>query len=521
MNSFIRPDERPAWQALVRLAQVPRPTLRELLLQPQRRLAQPLHAAGIALDASHQCIDDSVHQGLLALAEQCGVISQAQAMARGEPVNTTEGRAALHMALRGSDWSQAPWSASIRGEVAAELDRVCDFADAVRQGSWKTPGGSVITDVVNIGIGGSDLGPRMAAAALADPRDRAVRVHFVSNPDAFALDEVLARLNAASTGFIIQSKSFTTQETLTLAASARRWLRDAGMTEGEARAHFAAVSASPDRARQWGVEDARVFRFHDWVGGRYSVWSSIGLPVAVACGAGDFRDLLAGAHAMDRHFLQAPAESNLPLQLALHGIWNRNFLGMPTLLLCPYTARLVRFVPFVQQMDMESNGKRVHVDGSVCNVETGPVVWGGLGIDGQHAYFQLLHQGTHRIPVEFIGVRTEDAPLPLAASHHQVVTTHLGAQAQALATGRSAAQTEAELRAEGTDPITAARLAPHRTYPGDIPSSTLWMERLDARGLGALMALYEHKVFCQAAIWGINPFDQWGVELGKRIAAGR
>ncbi len=515
MKSFTRPEQRPAWQALAALAQKPVAPLRALLAQPQRRLTRALQAAGITLDASRQCVDDAIHGQLQALAQQSQVMSLAAAMARGERVNASEDRAALHMALRGSDWAAAPWGPTIGGEVTAELARACQFADDARSGRWASHSGARITDVVNLGIGGSDLGPRMASAALAPTGDNAIRVHFVSNPDAAALHAALATLDPKRTGFIVQSKTFTTAETLLLAASARAWLLGAGCPSTSLATHFVAVTAQPERAVQWGIDPARVLRFWDWVGGRYSLWSAIGLPIMLACGSNVFRELLAGGHAMDRHFLEAPPEDNLPLQLALLGVWNRNFLGLPTLAVCPYSAKLGGFVPFLQQLEMESSGKRTHVDGSECRIGTAPIVWGGLGIDGQHAYFQLLHQGQHRVPVEFIGVREVDPlvarDLPLAADHHALVNRQMLAQARALAWGQTPDESLTSL--PGSD-----ALAAHRTHPGNVPSSILWLQRLDARHLGALVALYEHKVFCQAAIWGINPFDQWGVELGKQLA---
>ena len=522
MTTFTRPEQYPAWQTLSGLAQRPELPLRALLALPQRSVARPLQAAGITLDASRQAIDDAVHGELQSLALQAAVMTQAASMARGEPVNVSEDRAALHMALRGSHWADAPWGADIRAAVTTELERACDFADRARDGGWTTPDGERITDVVNLGIGGSDLGPRMASTALGSPADTALRMHFVSNPDAAALHAVLTQLNPRQTGFIVQSKTFATPETLLLAASARAWLHGGDSPAASVQTHFAAVTAHPQRAVQWGIDASQVFRFWDWVGGRYSLWSAIGLPVMLRCGSSVFQELLAGAHAMDRHFLEAAPQDNLPLQLALIGIWNRNFLNLPTQLVCPYSAALTFFVPFLQQLEMESNGKRTHVDGSACSVGTAPIVWGGPGVDGQHAYFQLVHQGRHRMPVDFIGVREADAQaalaLPLTAVHHKLVRQYLLAQAQALACGRTLEEARDSLPDTPVDPEQADRLAAQRVHPGNVPSSILWLERLDARHVGALVALYEHKVFCQAAIWGINPFDQWGVELGKQMA---
>jgi glucose-6-phosphate isomerase len=316
----------------------------------------------------------------------------------------------------------------------------------------------------------------------------------------------------------VASKTFTTQETMTNAASARRWLADAGIAGDAQSAHLVAVTAAPQKSGAAGYPPEHTFTFWDWVGGRYSVWSALGLPLALAIGAPAFREMLAGAQAMDTHFCTAPLAQNLPVILALSGIWNRNFLHCPTQLVSCYPSRLVRFAPFVQQMDMESNGKRTRQDGQPVETDTGPIIWGGLGIDGQHAYFQLLHQGTHRVPVEFIGVQTEDTPLPLAAEHHRVVNLNLRAQAQALAVGRNAADTLQALMAEGLSAEEAEGFVTQRSFPGDVPSSILWLDTLSPHRLGALIALYEHKVFTQAAIWGINAYDQWGVELGKTMA---
>jgi glucose-6-phosphate isomerase len=316
----------------------------------------------------------------------------------------------------------------------------------------------------------------------------------------------------------VASKTFTTQETMTNAASARRWLQDGGITDAAQSAHLVSVTAAPAKSSAAGYLPEHTFTFWDWVGGRYSVWSALGLPLAMAVGAKAFREFLAGAQAMDTHFRSAPLAQNLPVILGLSGIWNRNFLHCPTQLISCYPSRLVRFAPFVQQMDMESNGKRVRKDGQPVNAGTGPVIWGGLGIDGQHAYFQLLHQGTHRVPVEFIGVENDDTPLPLAAEHLRVVNLNLRAQSQALAVGRSAEDTVKALLAEGQTAEQAAPFVSQRSFAGDVPNSVLWIDTLTPHRLGALIALYEHKVFVQAAIWGINAYDQWGVELGKTMA---
>ncbi|MCX7662546.1 MAG: glucose-6-phosphate isomerase, partial [Tepidimonas fonticaldi] len=382
---------------------------------------------------------------------------------------------------------------------------------------WRGHRGRPIRTVVNLGIGGSDLGPRMATAALAALATPAVAVRYVPNPDAWTLHDTLRDLNPHDTLFVVQSKSFTTPETRLMADTARRWLADAGLEPDAQAAHWVAVTARPDLARAQGFDPAHTFVFWDWVGGRYSVWSAIGFPLAVAIGAAAFRQLLAGARAMDEHFWHALPERNLPLALALLSVWNRDFLRCPTQLVAVYAERLRHFVPYLQQLAMESNGKRVHRDGTVCAVGTEAIVWGGIGLEGQHAYFQLLHQGRHRVPVDFIGIEAEDTPLPLAERHHRLVRDNLLAQAQALALGRDEAQTHAQLLAEGLDAATAQTLAPHRTFPGDVPSNVLWLPRLDPHALGALMAAYEHKIFCEAAIWDIHAYDQWGVELGKTL----
>ncbi|MEN9843031.1 MAG: hypothetical protein RLZZ612_860 [Pseudomonadota bacterium] len=523
------PTTFPAWSALTALADAGVPHLRDLLADPSSRPA-PLTVpeTGLTLDYSRQAVTAPILAQLLALAEQADVAGQRDAMCRGDLINTSEQRAVLHVALRGAPDAvdeAAPWGTAIQQQVQSELARVLAFADAVRSGQQVGSAGQAFTDVVNIGIGGSDLGPRMAAEALdahtAHSTGQGPRVHFVSNPDAWALHSVLRGLEARRTLVIMSSKTFTTQETMTNAASARRWLSDAGLSEAEQAAHLVAITAAPQRSQAMGIPATQTFTFWDWVGGRYSLWSALGLPLALAVGTSAFTELLAGARAMDTHFRTAPLHANLPVLLAVLGIWNRNFLHCPTQLLSTYPSRLVKFTPFVQQMDMESNGKRTRRDGQASAVATGPIVWGGLGIDGQHAYFQLLHQGQHRVPVEFVGVQTEDTPtsaLPLAAEHHRVVNLNLRAQAQALAVGRNEADTLTALQAEGASEEAARAFVTQRSFPGNVPNSILWLDALTPARLGALIALYEHKVFTQAAIWGINAYDQWGVELGKTMA---
>jgi glucose-6-phosphate isomerase len=522
MKPFIPPQHRQAWKALQTLSQSAQPHLRELLKDPKRVEQWQVSGAGISIDYSRQRVTAEVLQQLLALADESQVMAQAEAMFRGDAINTTEQRAVLHVALRGSHVPNPPWGASISKAVGHELLRVCMFAEKVREGQLKGHAGESITDVVNLGIGGSDLGPRMTTEALShltrESYKNKVRVHYVSNVDAWSLYTTLATLDPARTAFVVQSKTFTTQETMTLAALAKRWLLDAGCPEGQLHQHLIAVTANPEISEAQGFTPAHTFGFWDWVGGRYSVWSAIGLPLAISIGAFAFQDMLLGARAMDEHFMSAPKDQNLPLLMALFGVWNRNFLGATTHNIAPYASPLGKFASFLQQMDMESNGKRTHIDGSPVEVATAPVLWGGLGIDGQHAYFQLIHQGQHLVPMDFIGLRTERSPLPFAAEHHRVVLLNMQAQAQALAMGRSPEETVQALRDSGLEEAEVQRLTPHRSYPGNVPSSTIWVDALTPRSMGALMALYEHKVFCQAAIWGVHAYDQWGVELGKKMA---
>lgn len=505
------PTQLPSWSRLSTLAhEIPS-------LQVPKSLSQS--ACGIRLDYSLQRVSPSILSSLLALAQEAGVADQAMAMAQGERINTTEDRAVLHMALRGDEKQANPWGESLAQSVAHQRERFLAFADAVRSGSVLGPTGLAFTHVVNIGIGGSDLGPRMACEALGPAAASSLPVTFVSNPDPWCIAQALEKLDPLRTLFIIQSKTFTTQETLTLFGTALEWVKSSGVTEGDAMKAFAAVTAAEGLALERGFSADRCFLFWDWVGGRTSVWAAIGLPLALHIGSSGFRAFLKGAAAMDRHFLQAPTAENLPHLLALLGIWNRNFLQSSSHAVVCYDFRLRLFTPFLQQLEMESNGKRVQRDGRLSAVGTAPVLWGGLGIDGQHAYFQLLHQGTDTIPVDFIGVQNDDPEMPRASIHRHVVNINLRAQQEALALGRPEAQTREALAAQGLTPSDIERLTPHRSYPGERPSSLISLDGgLTPGALGALIALYEHKVFTQAAIWNICAYDQWGVELGKVIA---
>jgi glucose-6-phosphate isomerase len=496
------------------------PSISELQSSHDRQDIFCASGAGLTLEFDNQRVSPKILDGLIELANQSHIAQKAQSMFKGEPINTTELRAALHVALRGSHEPDPPWGEAIAKAVTQEMERFCEFAQQVRGLNLKGYSQQSITDVVNLGIGGSDLGPRMACEAFKDNSrfSQPVKLHFVSNVDAWSLYSTIKDLNPAKTAFIVQSKSFSTQETMLLAHSAKEWLKSSGCPEEKIFQHLIAVTANAKLAQSQGYLPQQTFHLWDWVGGRYSIWSSIGLPLAILIGSDGFKDFLAGGHAMDQHFLNAPARENLPLLMALLGIWNRNFLGAPTHLIAPYLYPLAKFTAFIQQMDMESNGKHIHHDGTKANVATGPILWGGLGNDGQHAYFQLIHQGQHLIPVDFIGQRQNNCPMPGSQEHHRLVVLNLKAQRKALALGRDEAQTHKELLQSGLSAKEAQDLTPHRTFPGNVPSSTLWFDELDSRTLGSLIALYEHKIFCQACIWEINPFDQWGVELGKKKA---
>jgi glucose-6-phosphate isomerase len=478
---------------------------------PSRFASLSLEAPEVFADLSKNRLDVATLHFLLDLARECRLEARRDAMLAGAPVNATEGRAVLHTALR------APRGAAPFGDqVHDTLDAMLAFAEAVR-----AEAGTGFTDVVNIGIGGSDLGPQMVVAALESFGHPALRMHFVSNVDGHDLEPVLRRLDARRTLFIVASKTFTTQETMANAQAARAWFTAAGGTD--IARHFVAATTNVTAAAAFGI--TTTFGFWDWVGGRYSLWSAIGLPIAIALGAANFRALLDGAHAMDRHFAEAPLARNLPAVLGLLDVWYRNFHGFASRSVAPYHQGLRRLPAYLQQLEMESNGKSVDLAGEPLPFATSPVIWGEPGTNGQHAYFQMLHQGTDVVPVEFILVRhpaygpgPRDAALEarLQAQHRMLLANGL-AQSQALMLGKTAAQAATErapTAAAGADPATIAR---HRSFAGNRPSTTLVLDRLTPRALGALIALYEHRVFTSGALWGINSFDQWGVELGKAM----
>ncbi len=505
-----------AWRALqARAAEtraVPVRALRDG--DPGRGARFAREAAGLYLDFSRQRLDPDALRLLTGLADAASLRERIEAMWRGEAINTTENRAVLHTALRvPAVTADAPGGAGIAAEVLAERERMLKFADQVRDGTLRGSGGATFDTVINIGIGGSDLGPAMAVEALHPLTAGAPRVRFVSNVDGTDLANVLELSDPARTLFIIASKTFTTQETLANARSARAWLAGK-LGEAAVPAHFAAVSTNAKAMDEFGVNPNYRFVMWDWVGGRYSMWSSIGVSLAVAIGRGAFLEFLAGGHEMDQHFRTTPWERNLPVLMGLIGVWNINFLELPTLAVLPYDGRLRRFPAYLQQLDMESNGKSVRMDGEPVAHSTAPVIWGEPGNNAQHSFFQMLHQGTPRAALDFL------LPANSSCSNQpqaQLAIANCLAQADAFAFGYSREQASSELAARGLDPARIELLSRHKVHSGNRPVSIVAFERLDARTLGKLVAMYEHKVFTQSVVWGINAFDQWGVELGKKM----
>ncbi|MGA0609945.1 glucose-6-phosphate isomerase [Caldimonas sp. KR1-144] len=507
MSEFIRCDRTVAWSALAGHFEAHGRDLdlREAFGRDPGRFASfAVEAPEVFADLSKNRWDLATRKLLVELARECRLEMRRDALLAGEPINVTEGRAVLHTALR-APRGQGPFS----DEVHAVLDAMLAYAERVRDVAR-----SGIRDIVNIGIGGSDLGPQMAVAALESHVHPQLRFHFVSNVDGHDLAPVLARVEPRSTLFIIASKTFTTQETMANAQVARAWFLQGWGAGGEAAIarHFAGTTTNVDAAAAFGIDTT--FGFWDWVGGRYSLWSAIGLPIAIAIGAQAFRELLAGAHAMDRHFAQAPLERNLPALLGLLDVWYRNFHGFTSRSVAPYHQGLRRLPAYLQQLEMESNGKRVDLEGAVLPYATSPVVWGEPGTNGQHAYFQMLHQGTDVIPVEFIAVKR---PSHHHADLHAKLLANCLAQGQALMQGKTEAQALGESAPTASKSLDKSVIAKHRTFPGNRPSTTFVLDQLTPRSLGALIALYEHRVFTSGALWGINSFDQWGVELGKAL----
>lgn len=471
--------------------------------------------AGILLDYSKNRIDEDVMAALVELAQAAGVEERRTQMCEGEHINITEDRAVMHMALRyRGDKPVEVDGKDVMPEVRGVLKAIETYTNAVRNGDIRGHGGEQFTDIVNIGIGGSDLGPAMVTLALEPYTRPDLRAHYVSNVDGAHIHDILKRLDPKKTLFIVASKTFTTDETMTNANSARKWIADA-LGEAAVPSHFAAVSTNIAACAKFGIQEDRIFGFWDWVGGRYSVWSAIGLPVALAVGYDNFAKFLAGADAMDRHFLETPLEKNLPVLMALLGVWYRNAWGFSTHAVLPYDQRLSRFPAYLQQQDMESNGKSVTLNGKPVGWSTGPIVWGEPGTNGQHAFYQLIHQGTDVIPCDFLIAAQPHESLP---PHHDKLVANVLAQSEALMLGKTEEEVVAELKAQGLAKDQIKALTPHKVFPGNRPSNTLFYKQLTPETLGSLVALYEHKVFVQGVIWNVNSYDQWGVELGKQLA---
>ena len=508
----------PSWQALLAHRSTIEPRhMRDLFAEdPQRFERFSLRFEDLLLDYSKNRVTEQTMVLLRRLADDAKLRDWIERMFRGDRINNTEDRAVLHVALRNlSEEGIEVDGVDVMPQVRRELQKMRRFTEAVRSGSWLGHSAKPITDVVNIGIGGSDLGPVMAVEALRPYCSDSLNVHFVSNVDASDLVQTLKRLQPESTLFIIVSKTFTTQETMTNAHSARRWLLDAGVPETEIKRHFVAVSTNTEAAQAFGIDPANMFEMWDWVGGRYSMWSAVGLAIAVAIGMNSYEAMLRGAHQMDVHFRTAPWEKNIPVTLALLGIWYNNFLGAQTHVVLPYNYYLQRLPAYLQQADMESNGKGVNRDGATLNYQSGPIIWGELGINGQHAFYQLIHQGTKLIPADFlVSVQPQD---PLG-EHHQILLANALAQTEALMKGKRTEEALAELQRAGMSQAAAARLLPFKVFAGNRPTNTIVYDKLTPATLGRLVAMYEHKIFVQGVIWEINSFDQWGVELGKQLA---
>ncbi|MBH3341916.1 glucose-6-phosphate isomerase [Pseudomonas mendocina] len=507
----------PAWQALQQhRAEMAGFSMRDAFAADARRFQRfSLDSCGLLLDYSKNLIDERGLELLIQLAEQAGLQQSIAALYNGEHVNASEGRAALHTALRSPIGRRLVVDGDdIIPDVHRVLNQVTELVSRIHSGLWRGYSEKPIKEVVNIGIGGSFLGPQLVSEALRPFTQRGVRCHYLANIDGSEFRELTARLDPETTLFIVSSKSFGTLETLKNTLAARDWYLAMGGPEEQLHRHFIAVTSNRKAAIEFGIGEENIFPMWDWVGGRYSLWSAIGLPIALAIGVSNFKELLAGAYAMDQHFTQAPLAENMPVLMALLGIWYTNFWGAQSHAILPYDHYLRNFTKHLQQLDMESNGKSVRQDGTPLDIATGPIIWGGVGCNGQHAYHQLLHQGRLLVPADFIVPVNSYNPL---SDHHQWLFANCLSQAQALMQGKTREEAEAELRAKGMNEDDVQRLAPHKVIPGNRPSNILVMNRIAPFNLGALVALYEHKVFVQSAIWGINAFDQWGVELGKEM----
>lgn len=508
----------PEWRKLLALKEKVQGTrIKDLFAgDPNRFDKFSLTLDGMLFDYSKNRITMDVMTALLDLARQVGVENWRDRMFAGDHINMTENRPVLHVALRSRDSS----SILVDGQnvmplVEAELDKMKRFVARVRAGDWQGYSGKRIRDVVNIGIGGSNLGPQMVTEALHKYADGAIRVHYVSNVDSLQIAQVLRPLNPEEVLFVVASKTFTTRETMTNARTALNWLVASSFDERALAQHFVAVTAKPENAREFGFPDANIFRMWEWVGGRFSLWSAIGLPIALYLGFDQFEKLLTGAWSMDCHFKQADLAHNAPVLLALIGVWNTTFLGAQTQAILPYNQSLHMFSAYLQQADMESNGKSVNWDGEDLPYLTGAIVWGQPGINGQHAFYQYLHQGKNIVPADFVGAVESSTPIK---GHHEYMMASFFAQTQALMNGIDEEQVREELRAKGKSEDYIERLISHKVHKGNRPTNTLLLDRIDAHSLGALIALYEHKIFVQGLVWQVCSFDQWGVELGKELA---
>lgn len=510
-------SELPAWRQLwPHYEEMKSVHMRDLFAQdPDRARRYWLEVGGLTLDYAKNRITDQTLNGLFELARESGLPEKIRAMFAGEKINNTENRAVLHIALRNrADTPIYVDGENVMPKVNSVLRHMGRFAHAVRNGDWTGYTGQAITDIVNIGIGGSDQGPLMMCTALQTYGHPRLNMHFVSNVDGTQLRDVLEQVRPETTLFIIASKTFTTQETLTNAHTARDWFLRAGREEDIAK-HFVAVSTNKEAVSAFGIDTANMFEFWDWVGGRYSLWSAIGLPIMIYLGEENFIAMLEGAHLMDQHFINAPFERNMPVLLGMIGIWYINYFGGGSHVIAPYDQYLHHLPRFIQQLDMESNGKQTACDGTPVGTDTGPIIWGETGINGQHAFFQLLHQGTHITPIDLIASLEKRSNLP---GHHEILLSNVFAQAEAFMRGKTAEEVRAELQAQGMDGEKIEKLVPHKTFSGNRPTNILLLDKIDPRNMGSLIALYEHKVFVQGVVWGINSFDQWGVELGKQLA---
>lgn len=514
----INPTQTAAWQALQKhFDEMKDVTIADLFAKDGDRFSK-LSATfddQMLVDYSKNRITEETLAKLQDLAKECDLAGAIKSMFSGEKINRTENRAVLHVALRNR--SNTPIlvdGKDVMPEVNAVLEKMKTFSEAIISGEWKGYTGKAITDVVNIGIGGSDLGPYMVTEALR-PYKNHLNMHFVSNVDGTHIAEVLKKVNPETTLFLVASKTFTTQETMTNAHSARDWFLKAAGDEKHVAKHFAALSTNAKAVGEFGIDTANMFEFWDWVGGRYSLWSAIGLSIVLSIGFDNFVELLSGAHAMDKHFSTTPAEKNLPVLLALIGIWYNNFFGAETEAILPYDQYMHRFAAYFQQGNMESNGKYVDRNGNVVDYQTGPIIWGEPGTNGQHAFYQLIHQGTKMVPCDFIAPAITHNPL---SDHHQKLLSNFFAQTEALAFGKSREVVEQEYRDQGKDPATLDYVVPFKVFEGNRPTNSILLREITPFSLGALIALYEHKIFTQGVILNIFTFDQWGVELGKQLA---